>query len=687
MENIYNLVLDLKQKITQTEIVIPQLDNNTHKFSMKVTQNGDEYVLEDEITSELAILKTDGQFVVLPAQKMGSTYTATLTEQALTTAGITKAELRFKKNDELLTSTQFNFLVREVIVNNEKIKSTSEYKALEGLINEAKAMQESLKKGEVVLGDVNKIKEDLAEIKESILNKSKELNDKLASADEKINEINSCITKAETVLNNFENSQNKIDNLSNLLKELNKIQLTLDELNKSINNANTQKAELNASIESAKTEKSNLESKISEGKQTATNLESKTFIANATKSQLEQANTAATNAKQSLESTTATANDTKAKLDNLNRLGNTLSSDLSNKISQGGNLNSSLATSISSASTAKSNLDGSITNAESTNTSLKATDTEAKKTETSIKDLMSQLGKTENEVKQIIASGDLSKYVTDPKLQEALKLYATKDELSGKIDKSQITDDIYGGGSSNIAVSQKGLTTLINDFTQEISNQQAQINDKANKSEIPKKLSQLENDKTFKTEAEIQELINNSTKLKKEIVTSLPATGKEDVIYLLKNKGDYNNVYTEYLWINGSWEIIGDTKVDLTDYAKKADIKTRLSDMISDNTHRTVTDSEKSTWNNKVDKVDGKSLSTNDYTDSDKAKVDAIPSSPKYTDTTYGLASQSSNGLMSAADKKRLDNIKEQVALTETQYNALSSTQQNDSKKIYFIKA
>ena len=107
--------------------------------------------------------------------------------------------------------------------------------------------------------------------------------------------------------------------------------------------------------------------------------------------------------------------------------------------------------------------------------------------------------------------------------------------------------------------------------------------------------------------------------------------------------------------------------------------------------------------------------STNDYSDSAKTKVDNIPASPKYTDTvttisgktgaitkadivalgipgqdtntTYGLASQSSNGLMSAADKKRLDNIKEQVALTEAQYNALSSAQKNDRKKIYFIKA
>lgn len=37
----------------------------------------------------------------------------------------------------------------------------------------------------------------------------------------------------------------------------------------------------------------------------------------------------------------------------------------------------------------------------------------------------------------------------------------------------------------------------------------------------------------------------------------------------------------------------------------------------------------------KVDKVGGKGLSTNDYTATAKAKVDAIPANPKYTDTVY----------------------------------------------------
>lgn len=79
--------------------------------------------------------------------------------------------------------------------------------------------------------------------------------------------------------------------------------------------------------------------------------------------------------------------------------------------------------------------------------------------------------------------------------------------------------------------------------------------------------------------------------------------------------------------------------------------------------------------------------STNDYTDADKSKVTGIPSNPKYTDTTYSEATTSSRGLMSASDKQKMNNLKEQVILTEAEYNALSTSQKNDASKIYFIKA
>lgn len=63
-----------------------------------------------------------------------------------------------------------------------------------------------------------------------------------------------------------------------------------------------------------------------------------------------------------------------------------------------------------------------------------------------------------------------------------------------------------------------------------------------------------------------------------------------------------------------------------------------LADMSDDESHRTVSDKEKTSWNNKVDKVEGKELSTNDFTDAAKKKVDAIPPDPKYTDTIQDLS-------------------------------------------------
>lgn len=184
----------------------------------------------------------------------------------------------------------------------------------------------------------------------------------------------------------------------------------------------------------------------------------------------------------------------------------------------GNKLKLNLDASVNKAATAKSNLDESIANASSTNTTLKATDTEAKKTEALIKDLMSQLGKTEDEVKQIIASGDLSKYVTDPKLQEALKSYATKDDLS-KVDvTSQLVDYVK-------KVEGKGLSS------------------------------------------------NDYTNVDKAKVDAIPPNPK----------------YT-------------DTTYDLSDYAKKIDVPTKLSQLEEDATHRIVTDEEKDRWNKKYGK-------------------------------------------------------------------------------------
>ena len=61
--------------------------------------------------------------------------------------------------------------------------------------------------------------------------------------------------------------------------------------------------------------------------------------------------------------------------------------------------------------------------------------------------------------------------------------------------------------------------------------------------------------------------------LSREIVEALPETANKNVIYMVpRGGGAGQDVYNEYMYINGAWEIIGDTSVDLTDYAKTEDI-------------------------------------------------------------------------------------------------------------------
>lgn len=82
-----------------------------------------------------------------------------------------------------------------------------------------------------------------------------------------------------------------------------------------------------------------------------------------------------------------------------------------------------------------------------------------------------------------------------------------------------------------------------------------------------------------KTEADsaIATAVAGAHHLKRQIVTALPPIGEanEDTIYMvLKTTGvagnESGNVYNEYMLINGKFEQIGDSKVDLTDYATKA---------------------------------------------------------------------------------------------------------------------
>lgn len=62
----------------------------------------------------------------------------------------------------------------------------------------------------------------------------------------------------------------------------------------------------------------------------------------------------------------------------------------------------------------------------------------------------------------------------------------------------------------------------------------------------------------------VTELISNINK--KQVVTSVSQMTDPALIYLLAINDDNNNTYEEYVVINGKPELIGTTRVDLTDY-------------------------------------------------------------------------------------------------------------------------
>ena len=58
-----------------------------------------------------------------------------------------------------------------------------------------------------------------------------------------------------------------------------------------------------------------------------------------------------------------------------------------------------------------------------------------------------------------------------------------------------------------------------------------------------------------------------------EIVAELPSTGASNILYLVAKTGsESGNVYDEYLYIGGAWELIGSTGIDLSGYVKSSEM-------------------------------------------------------------------------------------------------------------------
>ena len=79
----------------------------------------------------------------------------------------------------------------------------------------------------------------------------------------------------------------------------------------------------------------------------------------------------------------------------------------------------------------------------------------------------------------------------------------------------------------------------------------------------------------------IKNSISAIPKFRTFVVNSLPDDAEvksESAIYLVKSGNDAQNLYTEYIWINGAWEKLGEQKVNLDDYLTTSNLALRVYD-------------------------------------------------------------------------------------------------------------
>lgn len=67
----------------------------------------------------------------------------------------------------------------------------------------------------------------------------------------------------------------------------------------------------------------------------------------------------------------------------------------------------------------------------------------------------------------------------------------------------------------------------------------------------------------------LKTMISNLANLRIEVVSELPETGETNVIYLVKKSGTNPDTHDEYVYVEGNWEKIGNTEIDLSNYYTK----------------------------------------------------------------------------------------------------------------------
>lgn len=148
---------------------------------------------------------------------------------------------------------------------------------------------------------------------------------------------------------------------------------------------------------------------------------------------------------------------------------------------------------------------------------------------------------------------DITKYL---KIEDAKKEYTTlRDfEVLKSLSNSNLSECVNIKETLNTFI-KKVATDFVNYYTKTEVYNQREIDSKVN---------------------DLQGKISALPKFAITVVQSLPTTNiSSTTIYLLRNSDKSQNTFSEYIYVNGAWELLGSAKMDLTDYYKKGEVYSR----------------------------------------------------------------------------------------------------------------
>ena len=174
---------------------------------------------------------------------------------------------------------------------------------------------------------------------------------------------------------------------------------------------------------------------------------------------------------------------------------------------------------------------------------------------------------------------DLSEYAKTAEVDEKLTLYVKATDLAATLQAYYTSEQIDAklGGYVTTTV----FTAKADELAQTLADYKTEVADTyATKEALT--AHEATAAETYATKTEMQNALDAITGFNYSVVDALPEAGEKGYIYLVpfateaQQTGD---VYTEYIWVNGKFEKIGTTRVDLSGYALTETVNQQIADV------------------------------------------------------------------------------------------------------------